>query len=232
MHQRRSSEASRPPDVGESRAQAAKSAWVVLELSPEGEDLVTSGRLAAHVRADLSVPKTYPVIVPSGDGSNSSVNYVFIRGGLPSSRYFALERRAYAERVLSRHVGNLRTVCYVQGREVEAMLRTVERPRAAPLNRGQVVEVVSGPYLRVRGRVLGPYSSRELIVQVRTRTLLRLLVVHRTDVATVDDRTVPPLFVPDLRQLRRLVEAKPPRVRSVRRVPAAYSSYKQMSFFA
>lgn len=214
-----------------------RSAWVALELSSEGEDLVVSGRLAAHIRADLGVPKTYPVIVPAVRGSSvAALSYVFIREGLPPGRYLALERKGYAERVLSRQVGNLRTMSLVSGKEVDAMLRAVEKPRVVALARGQVVEVVSGPYLRVRGRTMTSFSSRELLIQVRTRTLLRLLVVDRADVVTVDDKTVPQLFVPDLRHLKRTWYPKDPPATKVAPslpppVPSAFTGYKQMSLF-
>jgi len=76
---------------------------------------------------------------------------------------------------------------------------------------------------------MSAFSSRELLLQVRTRTLLRLLVVNRTNVSMVDDRTVPPLFVPDLRRFK---NSKPKPAAPVPPVPAAkYESYKQMSFF-
>lgn len=211
-----------------------RSAWVALELSSEGEDLVVSGRLAAHIRSDLGVPKSYPVIVPAVRGSTvSALSYVFIREGLPPGRYLTLERKGYAERVLSRQVGNLRTVSLVSGKEVDAMLRAVERPRTIALPRGQVVEVVSGPYLRVRGRTMTSFSSRDLLIQVRTRTLLRLLVVGRADVVTVDDKTVPQLFVPDLRHLKRAWFPKDPSVTRCAPppVPSTFASYEQMSLF-
>ena len=152
-----------------------RSAWVALELSSEGEDLVVSGRLAVHIRSDLGVPKTYPVIVPAVRGSTvSALSYVFIREGLPPGRYLMLERKGYAERVLSRQVGNLRTVSLVSGKEVDAMLRgsaRVEGPRLKELyvqasSPGAFIPRVWGA-ARIGGQVIWASDFEEEVATIK-----------------------------------------------------------------
>jgi hypothetical protein len=164
--------------------------WVVLLLSLRGQELARTGRLAARLRADLRAPAQFPVLVADADGAGAG--YVFLGTGLPAERYLRLEGRPYAEQVLSREVRGQRVLQLVEKHEMMGMLA---EPREPELRRGVPVKVVSGCYFRVRGRVLQPRypDAQSLAIQVRTRTLCRLLILPRRLVEPIEDKTVPPL---------------------------------------
>lgn len=170
------------------------SQWVVIELTPEGEELSQHGKLEARIKKDLAPLK--PHIILPRQGGRSPLSYLFIENTLPSAKYFGLERKSYVEQVLSRSIGTLRVLKLVKGVEIQTLQGSLDRPTGPQYVRGQPVEITGGPFTRVRGRYVGPFGPQEVLVQVQTKTLLRIITVPRMDITPSDDKTLPPLFYP------------------------------------
>lgn len=167
------------------------SQWVVVELTPEGEELIHQGRLESKIRKELGSPSLS--IVENLHGGYP-LNYIFIDSGLHPSKYFALEKKSYVEKVLSKTNGSIRVLQFVSGKD---LLKFNKAPQSSvSFVRGQPVEITSGIFSRVRGRFVSTLSPGEGLVQVQTLTLIRILTIPLMDLAPSDDKTLPPLYVP------------------------------------
>lgn len=169
------------------------SSWVVIELSPEGEELATQGKLESKLRKDLGSPTLQVVISKK---SSYPLNYVFVESSLFPSRYFSLEKRSYVERVLSKTVGSVRLLEFVPGRELLRFNKSLKTAQPNQYTRGQPVEISAGIFSRVRGRFVALSSPEEGLVEVQTRTLIRILTIPLVDLSPSEDQTLPPLYTP------------------------------------
>jgi len=169
--------------------------WAVMVLSPFGEELARAGRLLARLRQDLGEERDFKPVIGEPDGPASS--YVFLPLVAASEqRLIALERRRYCEMVLSHGQGSARRLSLVQKHEMMRMM-SAGTEAVQDLKRGDAIRVVGGRYIRVHGRVLQPRypDVHHLVIQVKTRTMERSLVVQRREVEAAPDRSAAKLSV-------------------------------------
>lgn len=105
--------------------------------------------------------------------------------------------------VLSRKqsLPKLRAVGPITGREVCKLVSGA--PTAAAFEHGQAVELVAPPFERVLGRVVACIGE-QVLLQVRTQALFRLLLLPGTAVVASEDLTIAPLDYKLLTSGRRL----------------------------
>ena len=159
--------------------------WVAIELTTEGDLRASDGTLERMIRRDLGVSKDHPVFIPVKRSAlaekhvvvSAMDGYVFVGSGLPSNRYFALERRSYVEQVLCRPSGSGRIPHIIKDAELlplRGQMEKVDKPSS--LRRGAKVEVSEGMLASLQGTILDLYDN-SASVRFDTRTLVRILAM-------------------------------------------------------
>lgn len=134
--------------------------WVVIELTPLGESKVQSGNFADTVKRDLKHDKDVFVPVRIHVRGRRSVSvtlmqgYIFIESGLDEVAYFALDKYAWCERVIStKGIHGMRVLQTVPAREVQIMRKKLAAMVSSDLELGQKVTATGGSYKGLTGTV-------------------------------------------------------------------------------
>lgn len=169
--------------------------WIAVELTPLGEEKVEEGTIEAALRQDLGVDESFPVFVPATtykkNGRTVTIclieGYVFVASGLPEVRYFALERKAYVQTVMSVLTGphHMRTLKALPNREVKNLQKKLRELVAADIEVGAAVKVVDGPYKGLDGRVLGS-DGTDAYVEFKLRSLCRITTLPLVFLETLE----------------------------------------------
>jgi len=162
--------------------------WVALELTRQGELKIIDGTLASTLRRDLLVGPDFPVFLPAHSylKSGKSVTlflmegYAFVATGLEDTMYFALERKPYVERVMSKPTGpnKLRTLHTLPNREIEQLRVKLREMITVDLQVNDWVKVIEGPYSTLEGRVLGLDNSNAF-VKIELKSLKTIATISR-----------------------------------------------------
>jgi len=171
-----------------------KITWVALELTKAGERKAIDGTLAEALRTGLNVLESHPLFVPyasySKGGRRVSVRliegYAFVASGLTETRYFALERGPFVERVMSTHGPyNLRTLQTVPDPKIQGMMEQLRVQVSSDIEIGARVRIVGGNYLHLEGEVVDLTEDRAAVrITLRSIDTIAWLPKVLVDAAT------------------------------------------------
>jgi 5'-3' exonuclease/transcription antitermination factor NusG len=160
--------------------------WVVLELSPQGEDEDPEVLRKAVGRA---IKNTKDVFVPVSiitRGHSRSVyklveNYIFVRRTQPDQVYFKLEGSKYVATVLTILERRIRKISTVPESSIEKMRRQLHAETEQGIEVGDEVLIMSGAYSSINGKVIENIpESNSVQVFVKLRSKQALLTLPRS----------------------------------------------------
>lgn len=147
--------------------------WIVLELSPNGEDRLEDGTLEQSIRSDLGVNTSHQIFIPATTyrKGNKTITlrlmegYVFIASGLPETEYFALEHRPYAVQVMSTRPGpyKMRVLSTVPDSRVQDLKRQMREMLSSDIALYDKVTVIDGTYKTLEGVVVGVEKDKAFV---------------------------------------------------------------------
>lgn len=160
--------------------------WVVLELSPQGEDEDPEVLRKAIGRAVKS-PKD--VFVPASiitRGHSRSVyklieNYIFVRRTLPDQVYFKLEGTKYVSSILTVMDRKVRRVHPIPDSSIEQMKLQLHVETEQGIEVGDEVLVMSGAYSGITGKVIESIPENNSVqVYIKLRSKEALVTLPRS----------------------------------------------------
>jgi 5'-3' exonuclease/transcription antitermination factor NusG len=169
--------------------------WVVLELSPQGED-EDPEVLRKAIGRSVKGPKD--VFVPASittRGHTRSVyklveNYIFVRRTQPDTTYFKLEGSKYISSILTVLDRRIRRVATVPESSIEKMRRQLHAETEQGIEVGDEVLVMSGAYSGINGRVIENIpESNSAQVHIKLRSKQALLTLPRSFLKFVSKET-------------------------------------------
>ena len=132
--------------------------WVVLELTPQGEDedpdVLRSSVLRVLRGSEIFVPASVSVVGDSRVVHKLIDNYVFVRRTQPDSYYYKAENTKYIATVLTAMVGKSRQVTTVKDADILKMRKQIQVETDQGIEVGDQVEVMSGVYKGIRAKVI------------------------------------------------------------------------------
>lgn len=168
--------------------------WVVIELSPKGEEKVEDGSIVQQVRRDLR-NEALDVFVPAVTylkGRQPSTiylieGYVFVSSEMPETDYFALEQKPYVAQVMSTHTGRygLRTLSVVTDAKIQDLRNQLQELLAQELSTGSWVRILEGRYKNLVGKVRDVEDDLA-IIQIALRSLAILVAIPRAFLEPID----------------------------------------------
>ena len=154
--------------------------WVVLELSPQGEDRLEDGTLDQSIRSDLGVDSKFPIFIPATtyQKGNKTITlrlmegYVFVASGLPETSYFALEQRPYVEQIMSTRPGpyKMRVLSTVPDARVGDLKNQLQEMLSSDIALYDKVTVIDGSYKSLEGVVMG-IEKDKAFVKINLRSM-------------------------------------------------------------
>jgi len=163
--------------------------WVAIELSWQGERLVSEGTLEEVLRRDLGIEDTHPVFIPATtyvkNGKTITIHlmegYVFVGNGLDEVRYFALEQQFYVHSVMSASGGphRIRVLSVLPNSDIQNLRNQLHAQQAADIEVDTWVRVVRGKFRGLEGKVLRLDGDKHAYVDFRLRSLHRITPLPR-----------------------------------------------------
>jgi 5'-3' exonuclease/transcription antitermination factor NusG len=195
--------------------------WVVLELSPQGEDEDPEVLRKAVGRA-IKSPKD--VFVPASiitRGHSRSVyklveNYIFARRTQPDQVYFKLEGSKYVSTVLTVFDHRVRKISTVTEASIEILRRQLHAETEQGIEVGDEVLIMSGAYSGINGEVIENIpESNSVQVFVKLRSKEALLTLPRSFLKFVskeiEEQQYNSPFLTKLNRVQQwILRAKPP----------------------
>lgn len=169
--------------------------WVILELNHLGETRVADGTLEPVLRKDLGVDSDFPIFIPAvtfpKDGRAVTIRtmdgYIFIGSGLPETTYFQLERRPYANQVMSKKMGDhgMRVLITVSNAEVQSIRQGLREQVSSDIKTFDQVRVIEGKYQSLEGQVLEIHGTDAFVhVELRSRDVITTIPLVFLEVIT------------------------------------------------
>lgn len=152
---------------------------MTLELTYQGEARVEDGTLEKLLRRDLAVDFDFPIFIPAATylKLNKPITvhllegYVFIGSGLPETTYFALEKKAYVNKVVSNTSGSrLRVLNTIADSYIKELQQQLRQMIVSDVELNSRVRVVDGLYKNLEGVVIG-FSYDYAHVQIDLRSI-------------------------------------------------------------
>ena len=172
--------------------------WIALELTKFGEQRVEDGTIAGIIRKDLDAAADHLVFVPALGYTKGNrritlhlmEGYVFIAAGLPEVSYFALEKKPYANQVMSTRGGphQMRALSVIDNDYVTSMRTQLRGMIASDIEMGTKVRMINGRYKSLEGTVLD-LEDDYAFVGVELRSLKVIATVPKIFLESED--TVP-----------------------------------------
>lgn len=192
--------------------------WVVLELSPQGED--EDPEILATALARLIRDKTAEIFIPASvsiQGDSRVIhklidNYVFVRRNLPDSVFMRLEGSKYIASVLtiarSDKKTTTREMACVKDHDIERMRCQIHVETEQGIEVGDEVQVMSGPYKGINGRIIEEIPENDSVqVYIKLRSKEAIVTLPRSFLRFVSkDQSEVPTFSPFLTKIERIRE--------------------------
>jgi 5'-3' exonuclease/transcription antitermination factor NusG len=164
--------------------------WVVLELSPQGEEedpeaLYSAIRRLLKVEVDIFVPASISNVGESRVVHKLIDNYVFVRRTLPDNAFMRLEGTRFIASVLtinrSTSGNSTRQVTCVKDADIEKMRRQIHVETEQGIEVGDEVQVMSGPYKGINGRVIEEINETDSVqVFIKLRSKQAIVTLPRS----------------------------------------------------
>lgn len=161
--------------------------WVALELTRAGEMKVEEGTLEKTLRRDLDVSSESGVFIPSmtfkKNGRNVTLHlmegYAFVASGLPEVTYFALEKTAYINKVMStKAAGGMRVLSVIENTYIQELQEQMRGLLSSSISVGEQVRVLGGTYSCLEGEVL-EMEQDNAIIHIQLRSLKIVTKIHK-----------------------------------------------------
>lgn len=199
--------------------------WVVLELSPQGEDEDPEVLRKAIGKA---VKNVKDVFVPASiitRGHTRSVyklveNYIFVRRTQLDQVYFKLEGSKYVATILTVLDHRIRKISTVPESSIEQMRRQLHVETEQGIEVGDEVLVMSGAYSGINGRVIENIPENNSVqVFIKLRSKQALLTLPRSFLKFVsketEDQQYNSPFLTKLTRIRQWIDRAAPPVRAL-----------------
>jgi 5'-3' exonuclease/transcription antitermination factor NusG len=169
--------------------------WVVLELSPQGED---EDPEVLRKAIGKSIKSVKDVFVPASiitRGHTRSVytlfgNYIFVRRNQPDQVYFRLEGSKYVVSVLTTIEHRIRKICSIPDSSIDKMRRQLHAETEQGIEVGDEVLVMSGAYSGINGKVIENIPETDSVqVFIKLRSKQALLTLPRSFLKFVSKET-------------------------------------------
>jgi transcription antitermination factor NusG len=195
--------------------------WVVLELSPQGEDEdpdVLRASLARSLRgSEIFIPASISKVGDSRVVHKLIDNYVFVKREHPDQHYFRMEGSKYVTSVLTVKDGRVRKISVVRDVDIAKMRRQIQVETEQGIEVDDEVEVMSGAYKGIRCKVIEEIRENETVqVYVNLRSKQTIVTLPRSFLKYVpaENNSDMPAFAPFLTRVVRIQElvqrARPP----------------------
>lgn len=187
--------------------------WVVLELTPQGEDedpdVLRSSVLRILRGSEIFVPASISVVGDSRMVHKLMDNYVFVKRDRPDVYYYRVEGTKYIATVLTAQNGKMRQISTVKDSDISKMRRQIQVETDQGIEVGDEVEIMSGAYKGIRGRVIEEIPENEAVqVYISLRSKQAIVTLPRSFLRFVADETngMTPAFSPFRTKYLRITE--------------------------
>lgn len=151
--------------------------WVVLELTPQGEeedpDVLRASILRILRGSEVFVPASVSVVGGSRVVHKLIDNYVFVRRTTqPDSYYYKTENTKYVSTVLTAANSRVRRITTIKDSDVSKMRKQIQVETDQGIELGDEVEIMSGAYKGIRARVIEEIleiDSVQVFVSLRSK---------------------------------------------------------------
>lgn len=159
--------------------------WVVLELSAQGEvedpSVLKSAIRRVLKGAEVFVPASVSVVGGSKMVHRLIDNYVFVRRDRADPAFYQLEGTKYISSILSSQNGRHRQVLPVRDSDIEKMRKQIQIETDQGIEIGDQVEVLSGAYRGIRGRVIEEIPEEDMVqVYISLRSKEAIVTLPRS----------------------------------------------------
>lgn len=217
--------------------------WVVLELSPQGEDEDPEVLRKAIGRAVKSLKDVFVPASIITRGHSRSVyklieNYIFVRRTQPDQVYFKLEGTKYISSILTVFDRRIRKVSAVPDSSIEQMRLQLHVETEQGIEVGDEVLVMSGAYSGIVGRVIENIPENNSVqVFIKLRSKQALITLPRSFLKyvsnEVEDQQYHSPFLTKLTRIKQWIDrAKPSndyRVSSIHPLVSTFRKYLRIS---
>jgi len=216
--------------------------WVVLELSPQGED---EDPEVLRKAVGKSIKSLKDVFVPASTitrGHSRSVyklieNYIFVRRTQPDPVYFKLEGSKYITSILTVYDHRIRRISAVPDSSIEQMRLQLHIETEQGIEVGDEVLVMSGAYSGIVGKVIENIPENNSVqVFVKLRSKQALITLPRSFlkyVSNTEDQQYNSPFLTKLFRIKQWIDrAKAPNkylVSSEKPLQAKYDRYLRIT---
>lgn len=187
--------------------------WVVLELTPQGEDedpdVLRSSLLRTLRGSEIFIPASISKVGDSRVVHKLIDNYVFVKREQPDHFYFKIEGTKYVTSVLTVPSGRNRRISAVRDTDIAKMKRQIQVETEQGIEVDDEVEVMSGAYKGIRGRVIEEIPENDSVqVYISLRSKQTIITLPRSFLRFVpaEDQSDVPAFAPFLTKLVRIQE--------------------------
>lgn len=191
--------------------------WVVLELSPQGEDEdpdVLRKVLARVIRGgEVFIPASVSIVGDSRSVHKLIDNYIFVRRTFPDSFFLKLEGTRYIASCLTvaNTANGSRKLACVRENDIDKMKRQINVETEQGIEVNDEVEVMSGAYKGINGRVIEDIPETQSVqVYIKLRSKEAIITLPRSflrfvgkDKADADEM---PTFAPFATKVARIRE--------------------------
>lgn len=187
--------------------------WVVLELSSQGEeedpDILRASLSRTLKGAEIFIPASISIVGESRVVHKLIDNYVFVRRSQPDGYYLKVENTKYVTSVLTVPSGKVRKISTVRDSDIEKMRRQIHVETEQGIEVDDEVEVMSGAYRGIRGKVIGEIKENDSVqVYIHLRSKQAIVTLPRSFLRFVASEEQPegPSFAPFLTKAMRIQE--------------------------
>jgi 5'-3' exonuclease/transcription antitermination factor NusG len=190
--------------------------WVVLELTPQGEEEdpeVLRKCLGRMIKGGvLFIPASISIVGDSRVVHKLIDNYVFVKRAFSDSFFLKLEGTRYISSVLTvcNSINGTRKIACVEDGDIERMRLQIAVETEQGIEVGDRVEVMSGPYKGITGRIVEEIPENDTVqVFISLRSKQALVTLPRSFlrfVAKDQEGRDQPLFSPFFTKIVRIQE--------------------------
>lgn len=190
--------------------------WVVLELTPQGEEEdpeVLRKCLGRMIKGGtIFIPASISIVGDSRVVHKLIDNYVFVKRTLPDNAFIKLEGTRYISSILTvcNSENGSRKIACVNDRAIEQMRLQIAVETEQGIEVGDRVEVMSGAYKGITGKIVEEIPENDTVqVFISLRSKQALVTLPRSFlrfVAKDQERGEQPLFSPFFTKIVRIQE--------------------------
>lgn len=188
--------------------------WVVLELTPQGEEEdpeVLRKALSRVIKGgNVFIPASISIVGDSRVVHKLIDNYVFVKRMFSDSYFLKLENTRYISSILTVSKGGngVRSIACILEADIEKMRRQIQVETEQGIEIGDEVEIMSGPYRGITGKVIEEIRENDTVqVFIQLRSKEAIITLPRSFLKFVaKNKGDQPSFSPFLNKITRIHE--------------------------